>query len=147
MMKEILFRAKTINDNPKWVYGYYAKTAHDIGIPSGIPIIVDDNGDWDKIDPETLCQFTGLYDKDGTRVFEGDILQISKRRGVLGAYYDSDIPNPCNVTVKWDWCAWMWEMISKDKRYISFPNAWCHYYCEVIGNIYDNPELLEGENK
>ena len=142
-MKEILFRAKTVGDKPRWVYGYYAKTTYDVGMPSGIPIIVDDGGDWDKINPETLCEFTGLYDGNGTRVFDGDILQISKRKGVLDTYFVSEIPNLCNAIVKWDFCAWMWETITKDKYYISFPNAWGHYYCEVIGNIYDNPELLE----
>ena len=39
----------------------------------------------------------------------------------------------------------MWETLTDDKYYIGFPEAWCHYECEVVGNIFDNPELLPKE--
>ena len=64
----------------------------------------------------------------------------------MGTYYSPSIQYPVNTVVKWDMCAWMWETISPDKRYITFPESWCHLECEVIGNIHDNPELLEVEN-
>jgi uncharacterized phage protein (TIGR01671 family) len=91
----------------------------------------------------TAGQFTGLADKNGKKVFEGDILKIAKESDGTGYYYFPPIDYPVNVVVKWDMCAWMWETLCEDKRYIGFPEAWCHYLCEVIGNIHDNPELLE----
>ena len=99
-----------------------------------------------EVDRETVGQYTGLNDKNGKRIFEGDILRIAKISDGLGSCYHPPLDYPVNVVVKWDLCAWMWETLCEDKRYISFPNAWCHYECEIIGNIHDNPELLEGGN-
>ena len=96
-----------------------------------------------QVDEETVGQYTGLKDKNGKRIFEGDILHIAKIADGLGGYYQPPLDYPVNVVVKWDLCAWMWETLCEDKRYISFPDAWCHYECEVIGSIHDNPELLE----
>lgn len=141
-MREILFRAKTVGDNPKWVEGYYAfDWTHWIECKS----IEHSECLWEKIKPETLCEFTGIYDKNGVRVFEGDILKIYIASDVLSTYYYPEVPYPCNVVVKWSFCAWTWETITRGKRYILFPDAWCHSSCtyEVLGNIYDNPELLE----
>lgn len=145
-MREILFRAKTLDDKLKWVEGYYNKIVlyGAEGHEKHIPVISDEDYYWYKINLETLSQFTGLKDKNEVRVFEGDILRISQKGDAFGTYFFPEVPYPCNVVVKWGFCAWMWETITKDKRYISFPDAWCHYSCEVIGNIYDNPELLEG---
>ena len=95
------------------------------------------------VDRETVGQYTGLKDKNGQRIFEGDVLKISKKSDSLGAYFFPPIDYPHNVIVRWDMCAWLWEVIGKDKYYIQFPDAWCHYECEVIGNIHDNPELLD----
>ena len=65
-------------------------------------------------------------------------MRITKTTDGLGCYYTPPLEYPVNAVVKWDFCAWMWETLCEDKRYISFPNAWCHYECEVIGNIHDN---------
>ena len=140
-MREILFRGKTLEENPRWVKGYYTFDHKPwIDVKDGNNFCIFDSR---EIDPSTLGEFTGLYDRNGVRVFEGDILRISKETDPLGNYYYPKVPYPCNVIVKWDFCAWNWETITKDKRYISFPYAWGHYSCEVIGNVYDNPELLE----
>ena len=98
-----------------------------------------------EVDPSSVGQYTGLKDKHGKRIFEGDILRIAKIADELGGYYRPPLDYTVNVVVKWDLCAWMWETICYDKRYITFPDAWRLYECEIIGNVHDNPELLREE--
>lgn len=158
-MREILFRGKRL-DNGKWVEGFFVKRIDQLTLIPKCYILVqeeDTSGitgeptgylntefSWYEVIPETVGQYTGLKNNNGKRIFEGDILRIAKISDGLGSYYHPPLDYPVNVVVKWDLCAWMWETLCEDKRYISFPNAWCHYECEIIGNIHDNPELLEG---
>lgn len=154
MMREILFRGKT-NDG-KWVYGAYVAynwypTVEDGDIEiTGVVVeestIVDyeDECLWNLVIPKTVGQYTGLTDKNGKKIFEGDILSIAQIMDGIGGYNFPPLKYPVNVVVIWDKCAWSWKTICKDKRYIHFPDAWCHFECEVIGNIHDNPELLKG---
>ena len=150
-MREILFRGKYSKKSPDWIegsfhrdedtniceiaYRYYKKEGE---TKAGIWV-------YGVVDPETVGQYTGLKDKNGKKIFEGDILHIAKIADGLGGYYQPTLDYPVNVVVKWDLCAWMWETLCEDKLYISFPDAWCQYGCEVIGNIHDNPELLKEE--
>ena len=131
-MREILFKAKRWRDG-KWVYGDLNN------LQDSVIIHWYNNGCRvsDEVDPSTVCQYTGLTDKNGKKIFEGDVLKIAKKSDGLGAYSFPPLEYPVNVMVKWDMCAWMWETLGEDKYYISFPNAWCHYECEVIGNIHD----------
>ena len=143
-MREILFRGKrTINGD--WVYGDFVHGNERKSLRDSIFVYDSETQSFNdyEINPSTLGQYTGLTDKNGKRIFEGDILHIAKIADGLGGYYHPTLDYPVNIVVKWDLCAWMWETICEDKRYISFPDAWCHYECEVIGNIHDNPELLE----
>ena len=138
-MRDYLFRGKRI-DNGEWVEGslcleYYQRY--------GVVMIAPSEDEIFKVDPSTVGQYTGMTDKNGKKIFEGDILSIAQNSDGMGQYYYPPIPYPAHVVVRWDLCSWMWEVIGKDKYYLSFPDAWCHYDCEVIGNIYDNPELLE----
>lgn len=146
-MREILFRGKRI-DNGEWVYGQYAFLLN-ARTEDGEPIkhmIVDGTPFGQTVDPSTVGQYTGLTDKNGARVFEEDILQIAKKSDTLGTYFFPPVQYPINVVVKWDLCAWVWEVQGKEgPYYIHFPDAWCHYECKVIGNIHDNPEMLEGD--
>ena len=143
-MMEILFRGKrTINGD--WVYGYFVHGNERKSLRDSIFVYDSETQSFNdyEINPSTLGQYTGLTDKNGKSIFDGDILHISKISDGLGGYYQPPLDYPVNVVVKWDLCAWMWETLCEDKRYISFPDAWCHYECEVIGNITDNPELIE----
>ena len=141
-MREILFRGKRL-DNGEWVEGDLVHSVYKVG-----DTCVGKFGctlGMLQVDPSTVGQYTGLKDKNGEMIFEGDILHIAKIADGLGGYYQPPLDYTVNVVVKWDLCAWMWETLCEDKLYISFPDAWCHYECEVIGNIHDNPELLKEE--
>ena len=138
-MREILFRGKrTINGD--WVYGDFVHGNERKSLRDSIFVYDSETQSFNdyEINPSTLGQYTGLTDKNGKRIFEGDILHIAKNADGLGGYYQPPLDYHVNVVVKWDLCAWMWETLCDDKRYISFPDAWCHYECEVIGNIHDN---------
>ena len=87
-----------------------------------------DTGLCERIDPETLCQFTGLYDKNGKEVYEGDVVKcwepyfdyggIKDEEFIKKVHYDENMYIiPCHTTISY----------------------------EVIGNIYDNPELIESQ--
>ena len=145
-MREILFRGKRL-DNGEWVYGSFLQVEHEDGSFTTAIFQKKDAGGDAEVFPATVGQYTGLNDKNGKRIFEGDILRIAKISDGLGSYYHPPLDYPVNVVVKWDLCAWMWKTLYEDKRYISFPNAWCHYECEIIGNIHDNPELLKIKKK
>ncbi len=147
-MRTTEFRGKY--EDGKWVYGYYAKLSNEFKewhcimseIDSKNGYIKDCNGydmRYTPVDPETVGQFTGLLDKDGKEIYEGDIVHFHYLVSKTG--YSELFP-----TEKF------YGVISKDKY-----NNWCilaneleiHIenairYGVVIGNIHDNPELLKG---
>ena len=137
-MREILFKAKRI-DNGEWVEGYYLRDQYHRG---GKDIIFyrKDSDQFtvytDIIDIETLCQFTGLYDKNGKKIWENDILM---------AHLDESCPEDTTYeTVEWGFAGWVThEANSIDRQYI---DKFDLEHFEVVGNIFDNKELLQEES-
>jgi hypothetical protein len=115
-MREILFRGKRV-DNGEWDFGDLEHNG------KNVPKWVNGN----KIVPESVGQFTGLTDKNGKKIFEGDIMQL------CSACY------PC--LVYWDGKGWAWKQNGKRREIDLTREKMC-----IIGNLYDNPELLRSEN-
>lgn len=137
-MREILFKAKR-KDNGEWVEGYYLKK-YDLSGKKGHYICLEDKHNicrFKKIDPETLCQFTGLCDKYGNKIWENDILM---------AHLDESYPEDVTYeTVEWNAAGWVGhETSSTNKEYL---NKFDLEHFEVVGNIFDNKELLQEEHK
>ena len=149
-MREILFKAKRI-DNGKWIEGYLFDNGFDGEEKKyfiGGLIIEKYNGtacdEWDitgidfcEIDPETLCQFTGLCGKNGNKIWENDILM---------AHLDESYPEDVTYeTVEWNVAGWVaHETGSTDREYL---DKFDLEHFEVVGNIFDNKELLQEEHK
>jgi uncharacterized phage protein (TIGR01671 family) len=143
-MREILFRGKR-KDNGKWAYGFYALFARiHTGAENGCVIPYE-------VDPETVGQFTGLTDKNGKKIFEGDIVKIISivKGEMIGntRTFKSEEREDCAVVLL-DYKTGGYKLKvyhkGKYKRISKFTIAhlW-GYEAEVIGNIHDNPELLE----
>lgn len=131
-MREILFKAKRI-DNGEWVEGNL------ISASDGRRAISETSGNWELYTcfPETICQFTGLCDKNGKRIWENDILMAH-----LDESYPEDV---IYETVEWNVAGWVGhETGSTDREYLSEFDLE-HY--EVVGNIFDNKKLLQEEHK
>jgi uncharacterized phage protein (TIGR01671 family) len=139
-MREILFRAKAINrekgyhrtdyKNGDWVYGLITKPYDErFGTLSAEMRDVDGvNGI--EVDYKTIGQYTGLTDKNGKKIFEGDILKIDG-----SMYYVKFHNGTFGVVVKNGGYA---GSIPKVASYVQ-------EFIEIIGNIHDNPKLLGGE--
>ena len=129
-MREILFKAKTINGN--WVNGLLANKNDKwyISNKAGSPFAYD-------VRPETICQFTGLCDKNGKRIWENDIMM---------AHFDESYPEDATyVAVEWNVAGWVTqEAGSTDREYL---DEFDLEHFEVVGNIFDNKELLQEEHK
>ena len=133
-MREILFRGKRL-DNGEWVYGYYVHIGP-VSCQRAYIIPEYTSAIYVKeVDPSTVDQYTGLMDKNDKRIFEGDIVS-------------TDIARPYLIVEFRDGC-FMFNCNDGGKDYydIMLPileDAQTEYkYGEIIGNIHDNPELLE----
>ena len=130
-MREILFRAKRI-DNGEWIEGL---PSYDINgnltefeVYRGFA-----NCEIADVDSETVCQWTGLTDKNNRKIFEGDICKIHS--GPI------DEEDGC-FSVEWDEGDARFALYGEGLT-VDFGNYHGHE-CEVIGNIFDNPNLLQG---
>lgn len=154
-MREILFRGKRV-DNGEWVYGYYVRYGFtgrekDYIVPSHASALYAV-----EVIPETVGQYTGLTDKNGTKIFEGDIVQYISddfdcQSVVLFGEYLQDgsggeyLPTKCyafyvevdNYTAP----DYYDNLCLPD--YLKYENLkQVDNNCVIIGNIHDNPELL-----
>lgn len=136
-MREIEFRAKAKNKN-MWIYG---DLIHD---ENGYSILSKKEGCL-KIKPNTIGQYTGLKDKNGKKIFEGDIFEIEENEAIgvvvfeKGAYR-IEIYGYREVLYEYGYDTGSWDYLTTedfDMYYID--------QMEIIGNIYDNTELLKGE--
>ena len=129
-MRIIKFRGKSI-DGKEWLYGDLVSSAD----KKRFAILVNDKESYDECEiiPETIGQFSGLYDCNKKEIYEGDILKWSNGRMYVvkfwrGMFYAS--VEECN-----------------DGFLGGFPLHALTEYCEIVGNIYDNTELLKGDKK
>lgn len=151
-MREILFRGKRM-DNGEWIEGTLYQIAENLN-----PFIMLSNmhGCSFEVDPETVCQFTGLTDKNGTKIFEGDIVRdISVYTAHLTMFergketkedvekyrYFGKVSVVSFETEDHGSCGCCYHMFSGSGFEAKDVDITC---CEVIGNIHDNPELLGG---
>lgn len=150
MKREILFRGKRI-DNGEWVYGYFYEEC-------GATYIIEDRQKETMLNrntpnviiPETIGQFTGFTDKKGVKIFEGDIGVRYLDKGM--SYTDGKTwrdywliewyKGGFITTISADYSIYLKKMIVVSSK----PNEFSKRFdeIEIIGNIHDNPELLNG---
>ena len=134
-MREILFRGKRA-DNGAWVEGAFCLKDCDepfgdlVDRPSIIKYDPPCDGFWYRVDPETVGQFTGLTDKNGKKIFEGDL--VKAERICNGDAWVGNV-------VWWNGCFAIQGVKDKNVPAIDLFRGYA-----VIGNIHDNPELLNG---
>lgn len=147
-MREILFKAKCkdrkeLPKNQWWVEGYYAE----LGIGKNKKYYIIQNGALPQlfknpdqnmyfidvdVDPSTLCQYIGLTDKNGKKIWENDIVRTNRGRLCIVVFFSS--PSHQGFDLK--------PIEVKNPP----PKSWELWMnLEVVGNVFDNPELLEQE--
>lgn len=131
-MKEILFRGKR-KDNGEWIEG--------IPFPDdnwGMTICrynqMDVNIEESEVDPSSVGRSTALVDANGATIFEGDIIKTKYGRLCKVVWLSSD-------------CAQCWDLVPIEDKppYLDKYDLWRSENLVIIGNIYDNPELLKGD--
>ena len=146
-MKDILFRGKRV-DNDEWVYGYLLEAVNCNTDKKSTFIMGQDAtyygyGEFAcsfEVIPETVGQFTGLTDKNGVKIFEGDILKVSYDDGTA---YTTEVYS-YGSTLCVDIEGEDYDFTAIDFAVDIWKDNWCKF--EVIGNIYDNKELLGNKN-
>ena len=130
MSREILFRGKR-TDNGEWTHGYLFRIWEKAYICWGT---VNDIPDMKEVDPETVCQYTGLIDKNGRKIFEGDVLNVCFKEGKIGA-----TEKIYQYTVEFYQSRAAFELSGNDDLFgrpcFVISNK---YLMEVVGNIFES---------
>lgn len=125
-MERAIYRAKR-KDNGEWIQGYpfcfWGKAYICWGMSNDSPDMIE-------VDMDTMSQFTGLYDKIGQEIFEDDIL----------AYSDAKLGH-----VNYHFGCFCVKEPEPSKNNIAIDIIMTENYVEVLGNVYDNPEMIEGK--
>ena len=126
-MREIKFRGKRL-DNGEWLYG-------SLVILNGRYFIFDD-ANRHEVDPTTVGEFTGLKDKNGKEIYEGDVIRSP---------LSEDKTRPHRIFYHTGNAAFMGALVDrKELCYLRLDQDWIYKFGkEVIGNIHDNPELIK----
>ena len=125
-MREVLFRGKR-TDNGEWI------TDSETWIRDGDGIwLSDENLNVVQVFPDTIGQFTGLTDKNGVRIFEGDIVRYDVNYHDMVISYDVE-----------NWGGWLYEDMDDNMQAYSI-YEFCLKDIAVVGNIHDNPDILKG---
>ena len=129
-MREIVFRGKRTVGG-EWVEGAFAPHAH----PVNAYIIRHGSTLWVQVDPETVGQYTGLNDRNGRKIFEGDVCEVHwappGRKPVRLRY-----------SVVYSKSGFFFKDTTVMGQVSNYTNVGPYLFVEVIGNIHDNPELL-----
>lgn len=140
-MRQIKFRGK--RHNGEWVYGSVVYSSNSVvAIHYEIDTGAVRRFDWCYVDPDTVGQFTGLYDRNGKEIYEGDIVKTRLSKNFFGivtwhtdGYFFFDTSNG-------EWKRWSDGYRPAGEMLRLRCDGTCVDF-EVIGNIYDNPELLK----
>lgn len=127
MKRAIKFRGKCIDettDNGKWIVGSLLQDDNGIFM---IVCFADHHEQWYRVDPDTLGQFTGLFDRAGKEIYEGDIM-CESGTGIF-------------VEVKYEAPEFCYKDNDFGYKFLNHPENF-----KVIGNIHDNLELLKGDS-
>lgn len=143
MNREIKFRGKRVNGG-EWVYGMTISNGTIKRKINNIFFEVAENK-WVGVLPETLGQYTGLKDKDGKEIYEGDILKTS--RGFIGQVVFGRAEEECRHKVFGRmvidcYTTYGWIFVRGDGYRCAIDDELLEG--EIIGNIHDNPELMKG---